>query len=329
MGNRDRIAHLSLEKGFLRHNMNSKINRLGLVHLLVIYLIWGSTYLAIRVAVREGAGFTPFALGAMRALLAGGVLLLWGALKKDRLRLTKVELLTLASAGVLLWVLGNGLVMFGEKRADSGITALIIAGVPIWVSVIEAIWDRKLPSFLLIGSLLLGACGIILLTMPLLMTGVKADVFSVIALIAASISWATGTFIQSRNKIHLSPQVNSGYQMLFGGIGFLITALAIKEPLPNPIPEAWAAWGYLVVFGSIIAFTSYIQALHLLPTRIVTTYSYVNPIIAVILGALILGEKITHWTVGGAALVLIGVMGVFRSHQKEKLRKDKSYPSAE
>jgi drug/metabolite transporter (DMT)-like permease len=298
--------------------MTTRINKLGLFHLFVIYIIWGSTYLAIRVAVRDGAGFTPFAMGAMRVFLAGGFLLVWSAIRRERLRLSRPELLTMISAGVLLWLLGNGLVMFGEKRADSGITALIIAGVPIWVSVIEAIWDRKLPSLLLIGSLLIGAAGIVFLTMPLLKTGVRADVVSVIALLAASISWATGTFIQSRQRIQLAPTVNSGYQMLFGGIGFIIAALALGEPLPNPIPEAWAAWGYLVVFGSIIAFTSYIQAIRLLPTNIVTTYSYVNPIIAVILGAVILGEKITPWTIGGAALVLLGVMGVFRSHRSAK-----------
>jgi drug/metabolite transporter (DMT)-like permease len=291
-----------------------KINRIGLLHLFVVYIIWGSTYLAIRVAVRDGAGFTPFALGAMRALLAGGLLLAWGAFRKERLRLSRSEFITLLSAGILLWLLGNGLVMFGEKRADSGITALIIAGVPIWVSVIEAVWNRKLPSKLLIGSLLLGSCGILLLSMPLLQTGIKSDVISVIALLAASISWATGTVIQSRQKIQLAAPVNSGYQMLFGGIGFLISALVLREPIPTPIPEAWAAWGYLVVFGSLIAFTSYLQALRLLPTNIVTTYSYVNPIIAVALGALILGEKITLWTIGGAVLILLGVMGVFRAH---------------
>jgi drug/metabolite transporter (DMT)-like permease len=295
--------------------MTSKINRIGLLHLLVIYIVWGSTYLAIRVAVRDGAGFSPFALGAMRVLLAGVLLLVWGAIRRERLRLSRYEFLNLLGAGILLWLLGNGLVMLGEKRADSGITALIIAGVPIWVSIIEAIWDRKLPSILLIGSLLVGACGIVLLSMPLLLSGIKADFVSVIALLAASISWAAGTFLQSRNKTHLAPVVNSGYQLLFGGIGFLITAIIIKEPIPNPIPEAWAAWGYLVVFGSIIAFTSYLQAIRLLPTNIVTTYSYVNPIIAVILGAVILGETITHWTVTGAILIFLGVMGVFRSHQ--------------
>ncbi|MHC1784871.1 MAG: EamA family transporter [Anaerolineaceae bacterium] len=295
--------------------MTSKISKLGLLHLFVIYIIWGSTYLAIRVAVRDGAGFTPFAMGAMRVFLAGGLLLVWSAIRKERLGLNRPELLTMISAGILLWLLGNGLVMFGEKRADSGITALIIAGVPIWVSVIEAIWDRKLPSILLIGSLLIGAAGIVLLTLPLLKSGIKADAVSVIALLAASISWAAGTFIQSRQRIQLAPTVNSGYQMLFGGIGFIIAALALGEPLPNPIPEAWAAWGYLVVFGSIIAFTSYIQAIRLLPTNIVTTYSYVNPIIAVILGAIVLGEKITPWTIGGAALVLLGVMGAFQSYK--------------
>jgi drug/metabolite transporter (DMT)-like permease len=303
--------------------MTSKISKIGLLHLFIIYVIWGSTYLAIRVAVRDGAGFAPFALGAMRALLAGALLLTWGFIRKERLKINRGELLTLIAAGILLWVLGNGLVMVGEKRADSGITALIIAGVPIWVSIIGTIWDRKLPSLLSVGSLLVGAAGIVLLSMPLLKTGIRADVLSVAALLTASICWASGTFMQSRRQVKLSPVVNSGYQLLFGGIGFLVISIGLKEPVPTPIPEAWAAWGYLVVFGSLIAFTSYIQAIRLLPMNIVTTYSYVNPIIAVILGALILGEEITTWTIGGAALVLLGVMGAFRDHRNKSIKVDK------
>lgn len=310
--------------------MTQRINKLGLLHLFVIYIIWGSTYLAIRIAVRDGAGFTPFVLGTMRAIVAGGLLLVWGYFRKERLKLTRGEVLTLVGAGILLWVLGNGLVMVGEKRADSGITALIIAGVPIWVSIIGSIWDQKLPSLLSLGSLLIGAVGIVLLSMPMLQSGIKADALSVVALLTASICWAAGTFMQSRRNVQLAPVVNSGYQLLFGGIGFLIAAISLQEPIPRPIPEAWAAWGYLVIFGSLIAFTSYIQAIRMLPMNIVTTYSYVNPIIAVILGAVILGEEITPWTVGGAVLVLLGVMGVFRSHRsetkKDMLKNERSVP---
>jgi drug/metabolite transporter (DMT)-like permease len=259
------------------------LSRAGLFHLAIVYVVWGSTYLAIRVGVREGSGFTPFMLGAMRVLAAGVILLVVARLGKQRLRLARREYVALAGSGLLLWWGGNGLVMLAEVHTDSGITALIIAGVPIWVMMIEALLDRKKPSLLAVGSLLLGFAGIALLSMPLLLSGVRADAFSVVVMLCASLCWSMGTVLQSRSRLQVTPTVASAYQLLAGGVGFVLTAMVLREPLPQPIPEAWLAWGYLVVFGSLIAFTSYIRVIQILPMRIVTTYSYVNPIIAVLL----------------------------------------------
>jgi drug/metabolite transporter (DMT)-like permease len=289
-------------------------NKSGYLHLLVIYIVWGSTYLAIRVAVRDGAGFTPFMMGAMRVLAASIILMVIGFLTRQRLKLTRVEFLNLFVSGILLWTGGNGLVMLGERKADSAVAALIIACTPIWVAILDAILDRKVPSGLLIGSLVVGTSGIVVLTMPLILTGLKAELLSILSIVLASLSWASGSVLQSRRQVKLAPVVSSGYQSLFGGLGFVIVAMLLREPLPHPIPQAWLAWAYLVIFGSAIAFTSFVQVLRLLPTKIVVTYSYVNPIIAVLLGWIILGEQITVWTIGGAALVLLGVAGVFRAH---------------
>ena len=289
-------------------------NKAGYLHLLVVYIVWGSTYLAIRVAVRDGSGFTPFVMGSMRVLAAGAILMAIGFLTRQRIKLTRVEFLTLFLSGLLLWTGGNGLVMLGEQKADSAVAALILACTPIWVAILEAIIDRKAPSVLLIVALVIGSSGIVVLTMPLILTGLKAELLSVVAIVLGSLSWACGSVLQSRRQIVLSPAVSSGYQSLFGGIGFVLIALLLREPIPHPIAQAWAAWGYLVIFGSAIAFTSFVQVLRLLPTKIVVTYSYVNPIIAVVLGWLILSEQITAWTIGGAALVLLGVAGVFRAH---------------
>ena len=301
-----------------QHNKKSSLSSIGLFHLLVVYIVWGSTYLAIRVGVRPGSGFTPFVFGAMRVLTAGTILLALAALTHQRLRLTRKELLNLAGSGLLLWLGGNGLVIFAEQRTNSGLAALVISGVPIWVAIYNAIAARKMPSWMVISALLTGMAGIILLSMPLLLSGVKADFLSVVIMVSASISWAGGAWLQSRVKTTLAPGVNSGYQMFFGGIGFALTALVLREPLPTPIPQAWLAWSYLVVFGSLLAFTSFIQALRMLPSNIVMTYSFVNPIIAVILGWIILGEQITYWTVAGAALILLGVAGAFRAHSREE-----------
>ncbi len=295
------------------------LSKAGLFYLLVVYIVWGSTYLAIRVAVREGAGFTPFMLGAARVLTAGVILLLAARLRGERLRLTKNEFITLALLAALFWLGGNGLVMVGEQRADSGLAALIIASVPLWSTIIQAVVDRRAPSLALVAALLLGMGGIVLLTVPVLRTGVRGDLLAVVALIIASISWSGGTVLQSKRHATLTPLVNSGYQMLFGGVFFVIMALITREPLPRPNVEAWLAWGYLVIFGSLLGFTSFLQALRLLPTPVVITYGYVNPVIALLLGWIILAERITPWTVGGAALILLAVYGVFRTQSARRV----------
>lgn len=295
-----------------RPSQPERLNRAGIFHLLIIYFVWGSTYLAIRVGVRSGAGFTPFVFGATRVLTAGLILLAVAAVFRYRLRLTKKEFLVLAGSGLLLWLGGNGLVMVGEIHADSAMAALVISGTPIWAMLYEALIDHKRPTPIMVGSLLVGTLGIVVLSMPLILSGIRADALSTLFFILASLSWAGGTVLQARLRLQLDATVLSGYQMFFGGVGFAAAALLFKEPLPTPSLQAWLAWGYLVVFGSLIAFTSYIKVIRILPTRVVMTYSYVNPIIAILLGWLILGEKITLWTIAGAALILLGVAGVFR-----------------
>ncbi|HEX9680400.1 MAG TPA: EamA family transporter [Anaerolineales bacterium] len=288
----------------------------GLSHLIVVYLIWGSTYLAIRLTVREQAGFPPFTVVAMRVVTAGVLLMLWSAAARLKLRVRRDELITLAGSGILLWLGGNGLVTWGEQRADSGYAALLIGASPIWVALIESLLDRKIPSPLLIGSLVVGFGGIALLSVPVLREATPADSLSVLALILAALCWSSGTVLQSRRPVTAPSRVSSGYQHLFGGAALILVALARGEPAPDPSPEAWWALGYLIVFGSIIAFTSFVQALRLLPTPVVMTYAYVNPVIAVVLGFFILGEPITTWTLAGAPLVFLGVAGVFRERSR-------------
>ena len=284
----------------------------GLAHLVVVYVVWSSTYLAIRIAVREGAGFPPFTMALMRVIAAGAIMFIWAWLSKKRIKLTRRELLILGASGLLLWTGGNGLVTWAEQRAESGLTAIILASLTIWVAIIEAVIDRRLPSKLLTGSLLVGLSGIVVLTYPTLQSGVRADMLSLLALIGATISWGIGTLLQTRNHVDVSARVSSAYQMVAGGVGFAILLFLFDEPAPTPTTEAWLAWGYLVLFGAVLAFTSYVTALRLLPTKIVMTYAYVNPVLAVFLGWIILNEAITEWTILGTVLVLIGVAGVFR-----------------
>lgn len=292
------------------------ISRSGLLHLFVVYAGWSGTYLAIRVAVREGGGFPPFTMGGTRVLLAGAILLSLGLLARSRIKISASEAAVLAASGVLMWVGGNGLVVWAEQHAHSGLAALLVSATPIWVAMMESFLDRRPPSRLLVLALLVGFLGVAVLSGPVLAQGTGADLAAIVALVVAPIAFGAGSLLQQRRPAELGLFVRSGYQHLSGGAAFVTLAAILREPAPTPTAEAWWAWGYLVVFGSIFAFTSYVQALKLLPTSIAMTYAYVNPVGAVILGAIILGEPITAWTVVGAALVLLGVATTFRERQQ-------------
>ena len=292
------------------------ISWVGFAYLLAVYVAWGSTYLAIRIAVREGAGFPPYTMAATRSLVSGGLILLAVALAGQRVRLTRRELWVLAASGVLLWVGGNGMVVWAEQKAASGYAALLVASAPVWVAVAESALDRRLPTALLIASLLAGLAGVGLLSAPALAHGASADPLSVAALVLASLTWGAGSLLQRRCPVGISGLVSAGYQLLFGGAGLALVALLVREPLPTPSTEAWLAWGYLVLGGSRVGFTSYVQVLRRLPTPVAMTYAYVNPIVAVVLGWFVLREAITPWMLGGMALVLLGVAGVFRDRYR-------------
>jgi drug/metabolite transporter (DMT)-like permease len=294
----------------------NKLNLSGLMHLLIVYIVWGSTYLGIRVAVQEGSGFPPMIMSATR-VFAGSLILVALArfFQKQSLRLTKEEWVVLSVSGLALWWGGNGLVAIAEMTVPSGYAALIIACTPIWVAVIESVLDKKRPSVFLVISLLIGVAGIAVLNWPAIISGNLNDLRGLFLLIIAGLSWGAGSIYQKRKNIHTTPEISSAVQQFTGGIALLITSFIISEPTINPVPSAWWAWGYLIVFGSVIAFTSFVKALKLLPPNVVFTYAFVNPVVAVILGFFILGEPITPWTFAGATLVIIGVLGVFKEQK--------------
>jgi len=296
------------------------LNARGLLHLLIVYIVWGSTYLAIRIAVREGAGFPAFVMAGSRVFIAALILFAWARLARRALKPTRRDWWVFASSGVLLWLGGNGLVSWAEQRADSAYAALLVASLPIWTTILDSFIDRRPPSFRLIGSLLIGISGIAVLNAPVLMHGTHADVVAAAALLGAVFSWGIGSVIQKRNPVSLSAEASSAYQLMFGSVCLLAASALIGEPRPTPTPDALWAWGYLILFGSVIAFTSFVKALQMLPTHVVTTYAYVNPVIAVILGWLILDEPVTLWMLGGSALVILGVAGIFHDQRVNAAR---------
>ncbi len=289
------------------------------MHLSIVYVVWGSTYLAIRVGVRPEGGFPPFLFGALRVVLGGMALLLWAWGAGERIRLVRRELQVLALSGILLWTGGNGLLLWAEQRIESGYAALLVGATPIWVAILESFLDRSLPGVLLVGSLLTGFAGAGLLSYPSWSQGHPAELLPVLALMASSLCWSAGSMVHRRCPLEVRPRVAAAYQHLLGCCGFLAVSFASRESWPAPSPAAWGALVYLLLLGSVFAYTSYLRALQLLPTRIVFTYAYVNPVIAVFLGWLLLNEAVTLWTLSGATLVLLGVSGVFAGKHRQSL----------
>jgi drug/metabolite transporter (DMT)-like permease len=292
-------------------SMPPSLSTKGLLNLLVVYVVWGSTYLFIRLTVQEGSGFPPFAMAASRTLCAAGILFALAFAFKQGLRLPGPQLKVLIVSGILLWLGGNGLVVWAERQADSGYAALVVGTTPLWPIILESLLDRKAPSRSLVLFLLIGFSGLVVLVTPVIRQGVRLDAAATAALLGAALAWSGGSLLLQRRPPAAGPLVISAYQHLFGGLGLAWVMLLTGEPWPHPSTLAWLGWTYLVVFGSLISFTAYITAVRLLPLSIVMTYAYVNPVIAIILGRLVLGERITTYTLGGMGLILIGVSGVF------------------
>lgn len=300
----------------LKSDANSALSRNGLGNLLVVYIIWSSTYLAIRVMVTPGSGLSMWTAGSLRMMMAGLILLLFAAAMRYRIKITFKELLFLFVTGNLLWLGCNGLVMWTEQRANSGFVALVLASTPIWSAFIESMLNRQIPSRLQIGSLLISFAGIIVMVAPSLAQGNTTELGAGLLIILAAISNATGSVLQARVKIKLEATVVAAYQHLLSGVGYILIALISGQTWPQATPSAWLALAYLVIFGSVIACTSYVKILKLLPISIAMTYAYVNPVLALILGWWLLNEALTIWTFIGAIMVILGIVGVFRDKAK-------------
>jgi drug/metabolite transporter (DMT)-like permease len=290
----------------------------GILSLFVVYIVWGSTYLAIRYAVREGSGFPAFWMAASRTILGGIILFGIASFLKKPLKLKISEWGVTIVSSILLRNGGNGLVTWAEQRASSGFAALVIGTTPLWGAVIDSFLNRKRPSTWLVLSLLIGFAGLVFLTLPTLTSGGRSDWIATFALLCAPLSWSIGSAYQQRRKLSQPIIVSSAYQQCIGGIVFIILALVTSEPWPQPTHEAWLAWGYLVIFGSVFAYTAYVTALRSLSLPIVMTYAYVNPVIAVFLGWLLLSEPITWSTLAGTVLILGGVAALFKERFKRQ-----------
>ncbi len=276
----------------------------------ILYLVWGSTYLAIRVGVRE---VPPFFFASMRFVIAGLVLYGWMIAQGERSP-SGIQWASVSLLAILFFVLDYGLVYWAERRVPSGVTAVMMATTPAFMALWEIIFLRtQRLTVRLALALLIGIGGVaVLMSRSLNLGGVPIDSGGAIALVVAAMSWSISSVLTRKLPLPPSKVMSSGVQMLTGGVFLALAAAALGEfrdfHPSNVSRGAWLSLLYLIVAGSIIAFTAYLWLIHRESPTKVGTYAYVNPVVAVLLGYFLGGETLGLRTILGALFVLMSVV---------------------
>ena len=278
--------------------------------LITVYIVWGSTYLAIRFAVES---MPPFLMAAVRFLIAGSILFTWRWIAGDR-RPSRREWRSAAIVGLLLLVGGNGGVVWAEQRVASGIAALMVGSAPLWMVTLDAIRPGgSRPNWQTIIGVVIGFLGIVLLVGPWQNTGQNGtlDTLGVLALLAAAFFWSIGSLYSRNAHLPDSPLLGTGMEMLAGGAGLLLLSTLTGEWARLDVAtislKSVLSLAYLIVFGALVGFTAYTWLLRVAPTPLVSTYAYVNPIVALYLGYMIGDEPLTLRIVAAALIVVSSV----------------------
>jgi len=278
-----------------------------------VYLVWGSTYLAIRVAIET---LPPFLMAGVRFAVAGAVLYGWARLR-GAARPTIAEWVGGTVAGVLLLAGGNGGVVWAEQTVASGLTALVIGSEPLWVVLMD--WARphgRRPGLVTGLGLGIGFAGVALLVAPTWDDGAAVHPAGAVVLTLASISWAAGSIVSRTASAPASPALGTGQKMLAGGGVLILMALISGElhrfHVADVSTRSLLALAYLIVAGAIAAFSAYLWLLRHTTLARASTYAYVNPVVATVLGRLVLHEPLTPRTLVAAAIIVTGVFVITR-----------------
>jgi drug/metabolite transporter (DMT)-like permease len=286
--------------------------------LITVYVLWGSTYIAIRVMVET---LPPLLACAVRFSLAGLVVISVIGLRggRARLRVQRGELAGAVLIGVIMLGLGNSGVTMGERDLPSGLTALIMGIIPLVVLLLRwFVGGERVARASMVG-VATGLVGLVVLVAPLGLTGQIAPVGLALVLLAA-FSWAVGAFLSGRIRLPADPFVSTGYQLVAGAMAALMFGLLDGEA-GQVSPGSWSSgslWAllYLIIFGSLIGYTAYTWLLQHAPVSKAATYAYVNPVVAVFLGWLLLGESVTAGMAVGAVLIVVSVAFIIRTEAK-------------
>lgn len=281
--------------------------------LWTVYIVWGSTYLAIRITVET---LPPFLAGGVRFVIAGALMWLFLRIKKgrDAMQVGRRQAFSAAVVGALLLLGGNGLVMVAEQDVPSGLASLIIASTPLWVILYRYLAKERISTGTLLG-VAVGFAGVAVLVVPGERPG-GASITGIFLLVIAAASWANGSFLSSRLEMPSDPAVSTAIQMLLGG-AFLSVGGLLRGELSGLDTEAFStasvvALLYLIFIGSLVAFTAYVWVLQHAPVSKVATYAYVNPVIAIFLGWIVLSEQVTPVILLGAAIIVASVAFIVR-----------------
>ena len=276
-----------------------------------VYFVWGSTYLGIRIAIET---LPPLLMAGIRFIIAGGILYLWGLFRGHE-RPTLGHWKSTAIIGLMLLLVGNGGLSWSEQVIPSGVAALLVAVSPLWFILLEWIQGGIKPTAGVFLGLFLGTFGIVVLIDPAnLVGGLSVNIFGALVLLGSSICWAVGSLYSRQAKLPSSPSIANGMEMLVGGVGLLVVGTLTGEwssfNESAVTSRSLFAVAYLIVFGSIIGFSSYVYLLRATTLSRVSTYAYVNPVVAVIIGWLVGGETLGGRVLIAAALIIAAVAAI-------------------
>ena len=272
--------------------------------LVTVYVIWGSTYLGIFYA---GQTIPPLFAASTRFITAGALMTLFVVyVRRSSLRVPRRELLSCLLIGILLPG-ANSVLFFAERNVPTGLASLIIASVPLWVMVLRLGVARERLPWQVLAGVGVGFAGVAVLAQP--SGGAKA--YGIALCVLSAVMWATGSFLSARLPMPADPFAATAIEMLAGGFAMLPFALFTVHHF-NPSTSSIVGWIYLVVFGSIVGYTAYVWLLANAPIGLVSTYAYVNPVVAITLGVLFRGESLTWRLLAGAVIVVVAVATVVR-----------------
>jgi drug/metabolite transporter (DMT)-like permease len=279
------------------------------VALFALYVVWGSTYLAIRYALES---YPPFFLAAIRFIAAGALMYAWLRLRGSAAP-TGLQWRNAAICGILLLLMGNGFVCFAEQSVESGIAAVAVSSMPLFAALFSGLYGEW-PQRREVLGLAIGFAGVILLNLG---SGLSGSRLGALMLIIAAAAWAFGSVWSKRQDMPKGP-MNTAAQMLCGGIALAVLSMLAGEQVPlHPSLRSNFAIAYLAVFGSIIAFSAYLYLLKTVRPALATSYAYVNPPVAVLFGVMLAGEHVGPLDLVGMVVILVGVAIVILARSRE------------